>query len=461
MLNMRYVFFAALMAAAISFSRVVTGAIHTPLVTDDECDAGTGTGTNGPCALSALQRRAKTQAVIPAARTEAQVPNGCHGHSDALALPKIWAPEIGDAPPMTVRVLSYNLFWWSLFKLRKGNHNSTGLLIKKSQAVGVPFDFMGFQECEDPDQVLAPVGLLENFTAIMGQHAICMAYRKTAWALLASGQEDVAEDMPTRWYGKRGTQWMRLRHLGSNRTALFLNHHGPLSVNSGGVCGGLETAQNLLRLMGSVGHPGDLIILVGDFNANAASLTIQGLWPHLSHVYNGDCFGGVDNVFSNAVLADVLATENLGPGGSDHDAISATLVAPTGARLEKQMASTANEPSKAIHDLTGKFTSGDNWETYWCGRMEEDVAYTMEAEAGNSWSLDKAEPNPDWCCRECQREPKCQAFIWNPAGPNGVSCLLRGGRVSSRSPSPGVVSGMPVAAAASAAASAAATLGFR
>ncbi|CAE8649230.1 unnamed protein product, partial [Polarella glacialis] len=137
-------------------------------------------------------------------------------------------------------------------------------------------------------------------------HAICLAYRKAAWSLLERGEQDVADDLPTKYYGTRGTQWMRLAHKKTNRTVFFVNHHGPLSVNSGGLCGGEATANNLLHLMGTKAQAGDVLILVGDFNANGASTTIQSLWKHLVHVYNGDSFGGVDNIFSNVKKSQVF-----------------------------------------------------------------------------------------------------------------------------------------------------------
>jgi len=85
---------------------------------------------------------------------------------------------------------------------------------------------------------------------------------------------------------------------------------------------------------------GDALVLVGDFNANAASRTLQSLWPHLTHVYNSKSFGGVDNIFSNIGHDAVSQTMDLGSGGSDHHAISAVIqVGPQ----EKDSASSAHE----------------------------------------------------------------------------------------------------------------------
>lgn len=248
-----------------------------------------------------------------------QAPRWCAG----AGAPGLWAPAEDASITTHVKILSYNLFWWSLFKQRGGNGDSVGKLIQANMEPA--FDVMGFQECEDLSAVLRPSGLDQTYEGFLGTHSICMAYNKKAWQLITRGEGDVAEDMATRYYGKRGSQWMRLRHIETNRTLFFINHHGPLSVNSGGACGGEATANNLLWMMAKYGREGDTIVLVGDFNANAGSLTIQKLWPHLVHVFVGRSFGGVDNIFSNVDVSSVKETKILGPGGSDHDAIAATL----------------------------------------------------------------------------------------------------------------------------------------
>ena len=68
-----------------------------------------------------------------------------------------------------------------------------------------------------------------------------------------------------------------------------------------------------------------MLMFVGDFNANAASRTLQSLWGHLHAVYNSKSFGGVDNILANVAKDDVLLGEEIGSGGSDHQAISAII----------------------------------------------------------------------------------------------------------------------------------------
>merc|ERR1712151_277475 len=109
-----------------------------------------------------------------------------------------------------------------------------------------PYDLLGFQECADPELVLRRAGLAGQYTIYQGGMALSIAYRTKSWVLIAQGQQNVAEDMRSQYFGIRVAQWVRLRHMRSGKIVLFMNHHGPLPINSGGVCGGLATAYNLL-----------------------------------------------------------------------------------------------------------------------------------------------------------------------------------------------------------------------
>jgi len=230
--------------------------------------------------------------------------------------PELWEPNLAE-PGVSVKVLSYNVFWWNIFVIRKGNHNSIGKLIKS--AMNPPFDVMGFQECSDFNRVL--VGLLDEYMAFQGTNGVCMAYRKATWEMLTVGQTDVAEDSRLQFYGRRTAQWMRLKHKGTGKIVFFMNHHGPLPVNSGGLCGGRNTAINLMMLIQQNGQTGDSIILVGDFNAGEGSQTLATLEKKLVRAYTTGYLGGIDNLFTN--VRNPTRGQDLGNGGSDHDALSA------------------------------------------------------------------------------------------------------------------------------------------
>jgi len=101
-----------------------------------------------------------------------------------------------------------------------------------------------------------------------------------------------------------------------------VNHHGPLRVNSGGRKGGPETAYNILTAIYDNVQLGDAVILLGDFNAQIGSQTVRALERYIPRVASGTSLGGVDHFFSE--LSMIGEMENLGSGGSDHDALIAT-----------------------------------------------------------------------------------------------------------------------------------------
>jgi len=387
-----------------------------------------------------------------------------------------------------VKVLSYNLFWWSLYKDRHGNGKSASKLIAKS--MDPPIDLMGFQECKDLRWVLGDALLLDKYMAIQGSHSKCMAFRKQGWSLLAHGDVDVAEDTYWNWYGKRGVQWMRVRHWESEKKVLFLNFHGALSINSGGTCGGWVTAQNLLRVVTERGQKGDTVIVVGDFNANSASTMLQELRRKLLHVFNGEVFGGIDNVFSNLGQEAIVSTERLGKGGSDHDALAVVFKVGSSeggpAPGVKGALTALNKAVKSLGhsstcdcDCSWNRTKGAcqhfddgccamcccgsykfsntktakgamcskapiDWNVFWCGLSENGAQYTF---GPGGWESNQDNINPDWCCKRCQEAPQCKAWTWSayPASPRNRSvtghCLLKGSAPVSKRWADGSASG--------------------
>mmetsp|Transcript_72238 Transcript_72238/g.224328 ORF Transcript_72238/g.224328 Transcript_72238/m.224328 type:complete len:186 (-) Transcript_72238:12-569(-) len=183
---------------------------------------------------------------------------------------------------------------------------------------------MAFQEADNAWWPLGDAGMTSEEYTVEAALGMAVAWRRT-WAKLSSGVDRIAEDRPDQWYGRRGVLWVRLRSLATNRTVLFANHHGPLPVGTGGVCGGEATAYNILRILAENAGPEDLVVLAGDFNACPGSATIETLGRRMNHVFGGTSFGGVDHIFSSCGGPSVLARENLGAGGSDHDALMAVL----------------------------------------------------------------------------------------------------------------------------------------
>lgn len=388
----------------------------------------------------------------------------------------LWPPAGNLTPPspeggnLTIKVLTYNLFWWNLYRVRQGDGDSAGNLIKAEVEEDRPFDVMGFQECENGLRVLEPVGLLELYEVLQGPHAACLAYRKGLWKMISNGSIDVGEDMRSHYYGRRGVLWVRLEHNTTGRKLLFMNHHGPLEVNSGGSCGGISMANNIIRVMRNESLPGDAVILVGDFNANSASLTIQALWSRLVLLQSGTSFGGVDNIFGNMDSDSVVSRKNLGSGGSDHDALSVTVAigeAPSavnvtnGSQLSPRGTVNVSALPTAVEAAEALQTNppGNRWQNFWCGLLESDVGYVPvndtwtrtvqhQPRAGDSHDV----ASPQRCCRLCQQEPRCKSWTWKDGGPR---CEMYGSAPQSKEQVPGFVSGLSAVQASAEAARAA------
>eukprot|EP00931_Biecheleriopsis_adriatica_P031387 TRINITY_DN1840_c0_g1_i1.p1 TRINITY_DN1840_c0_g1~~TRINITY_DN1840_c0_g1_i1.p1 ORF type:complete len:672 (-),score=126.08 TRINITY_DN1840_c0_g1_i1:42-2006(-) len=432
---------ACLLMLCSSLTASTTRETESALVADDACHEGDS------CSLELLHLRAQK------ASLDVQVKGKwCDGAPAA----KLW-PAAQEGGELAVKILSYNLFWWNLFGIRRGNGNSAGKLIQASMG-DKPFDVMGFQECDDGRQVLGPVGLLAEYEMFQGDHAVCVAWKKT-WSVLDKGTDDVGEDMKTHYYGKRGAVWVRLKHGASGRTMLFVNHHGPLEINSGGECGGEAVASNIAKLMHRHGKPGDILILVGDFNANSASVTVQEMWARLVLIHTGDSFGGVDNIFGNMDTGSILEKKTLGSGGSDHHAIMATVRVGSSARRLSTVVLPPADAASAAQALSLE-PPKDDWQHFWCGRLESDTEYSVpegtwshiighNPRAGDAFDV----ASPQRCCRLCQRDSKCKSWTWVTWASTGPECRIFGAPPSGKKTTATLVSGLPATYAASLAAS--------
>lgn len=253
---------------------------------------------------------------------------GCADPQPPPEIPGIWQYQ-PKGPALKLKVMSYNAEWWHVIEQMGGNGNGIAKTVMGAENPE-PIDILGFQEFYDPWYGLTRPGydaraLLDAYTFIRGEVGgpvgTIISFRKSEWALIARGQHYVAKDKPgPMYYGERIMLWVRLYSLRTGKTLFVANHHGPLPVNTGGVCGGAVTAANLLRVIGSNAQPGDAIILMGDFNADGSSQTIGAVSKYLHRN-----FGGIDNIFTNLPQSSVFAPIQVGSGGSDHNAITVVL----------------------------------------------------------------------------------------------------------------------------------------
>mmetsp|Transcript_72834 Transcript_72834/g.200997 ORF Transcript_72834/g.200997 Transcript_72834/m.200997 type:complete len:418 (+) Transcript_72834:74-1327(+) len=244
------------------------------------------------------------------------------GHPPAPPLPEVW--RYHGKTDLKVKVMSYNLEWWAT-----GGGQAAQVI--KGSSKSMPYDFMGFQECNDPWHVLWMGGLQHEYEAWHVNRGaavdICITWRNASWQKLGSGVKQVATDKWPSKYGARYAMWARFQHVKTKEIVFFMNHHGPLPLNSGGASGGPNTASALLGLVTAEAKPDDAIILVGDFNADGGSLTVRQLECKMSHVAWGDKYNGVDNVFANVEFSSIDHGhgKTLYGGNSDHNALNVVI----------------------------------------------------------------------------------------------------------------------------------------
>lgn len=399
-------------------------------------------------------RRHRPEKSHPGQTADLRAPPTSEGWHPSCAtgkLPELPRPGHGG-PALDVKVLTYNLYWWNLFDIENDLGGKPFRLI--SGSMDPPYDVMGFQECEDPHYVLRKAGLEDRYHAIKGEMAICMAFRRDRWSLLTSGQLNVAEDRKDQYFGQRAAQFIRLHHTATGRTVFFMNHHGPLPVDSGGRCGGAATAFNIMEFIARNARPKDAIILVGDFNADGKSATVQHLKRRLEELFRGSVDGGIDHVFGNLPVSSVVKAVNLGNGGSDHDALQVVVRVGGGSPegngtdrkgkgsrgdgAHKQAAASAAKAGHGHHGKPAPKALGCA-----CDMAEHDVDYVIQSNWG--FHFDHV-PSPDVCCHRCSVVPECRSWIWVPAA--GLNqCWLKGGLPVGRIRMLGHVSGLPNLAA--------------
>lgn len=360
---------------------------------------------------------------------------------EELVAPMVSKPALGGEEVM-LKVLTYNLHWWQLFEAWHGKGGSAGKLVAASNALGY-FDILAFQECGDEDRVMKDAGLLKYYETFAAPYQKCVAYRKDAWDFLDEGHVNITHDVHWNNWGMRGAQYLRLRHNKTGHTVFFVNYHGGLSVNAGGVCGGKAAARNILNMINSRSHYDDKVILVGDFNSNPASHLVRELRTSLLHVYSGTVLGGIDNILTNLPASSVVGNYNLGTGGSDHDALSTVF------NLAAQEEVTDSQKSRQLqYGALQRLQSGPpvyDWQWFWCGVTETDVEYIVSDDI-SIWSEVKINlSTADWCCRECQQEKQCRAWMFHGVAgqKNATRCVMSSAVVESKVNNMGVVSGLP------------------
>jgi len=183
-------------------------------------------------------------------------------------------------------------------------------------------DLVGLQACSDPSAVLIDEALNEKYTALRGPDNLAIVYATADWKVLGQGHAQVAVDEVEQFQGVRSVQWSRLRHQQNAQTVFFVNHEGPMRVNSGGRHGGPATAAGILRTIYENIEEGDAVILAGNFNAQPGSQTVRELEAFLPRVTPLEAMADsdMDHMFSS------LEATHAEPRGANGESRAALVV---------------------------------------------------------------------------------------------------------------------------------------
>lgn len=123
-----------------------------------------------------------------------------------------------------------------------------------------------------------------------------MAFASSKWTMLSSGIGFVGvEDAGS----ESSAQWARLKEKSVGTIVFLVNHDGPRPFNSGGACGGPAVAYEIFALIKANAMPGDAILLIGSFAANAYSPTLVLLSQQLESCIDGTNRWGAEHVLGN------------------------------------------------------------------------------------------------------------------------------------------------------------------
>jgi len=167
-------------------------------------------------------------------------------------------PSSGNSP--TIRVVSYNLWWWNAFQQNPWKSDEIVNNIKNV----LQADTLGLQECDSAETIKARTGY-DAVSPFKGAQGVVV--KPGLFEVGASGSEDI---QATGKWGPRYVTWAELIHLPSGRTMFHFNTHWCVHNGNGHVCDSSVRhtgAENMLQVIRDVAGTSPAVI-TGDFNAD-------------------------------------------------------------------------------------------------------------------------------------------------------------------------------------------------
>lgn len=207
----------------------------------------------------------------------------------------------------TIRVGSYNLWWWNAFKQNAWKSDHIVKNIKDTLNV----DTLGLQECDEPDTIRARTSFsaASPFRGAQG-----VSVRPGLFAVEQSGSRDIGA---TGKWGPRYVTWAKLTHGASGRSFFHFNSHWCVHSGNGHTCNSHVRhtgAKNMLQTIREVAGTSPVVI-TGDFNADIGESGPQeflqnGFELAKSHWVDAIFFSSEHWSLVNAVVGDAAQSDH-------------------------------------------------------------------------------------------------------------------------------------------------------
>jgi len=222
------------------------------------------------------------------------------------------APSPGNSP--TIRVVSYNLFWWNAFQQNPWKSDEVINNIKNV----LQADTLGLQECDSAETIKTRTGY-DAASPFEGAQGVVV--KPGLFEVAASGSTDI---QATGKWGPRFVTWAELIHLPSGRTMFHFNTHWCVHNGNGHVCDSSVRktgAENMLQVIRDVAGTSPVVI-TGDFNADISE---SGPQVFLENGFRLAKRSWVDAIFYSDAHWSVVTASKGDAAQSDHRPVVAEL----------------------------------------------------------------------------------------------------------------------------------------
>lgn len=209
----------------------------------------------------------------------------------------------------SIRVVSYNLFWWNAF----GQESWKSDHIIHNIKYNLQADALGLQECDEPWTIQSRADYIPA-SAFAGAQGVSV--KPGVFSVGQTGSRDIGA---TGFWGPRHVTWAQLTHAASGNTLWHFNTHWCVrDCDANKRYGGAVNMLSIIREKAGSSP----VIITGDFNAGMGEPGIQhflqnGFALAVSH--------WVDAIFYSTAHFSVVSTETGDAAHSDHRPVIADL----------------------------------------------------------------------------------------------------------------------------------------